>query len=121
MGNRNRAPVRGHRVAAFIEVPIFVRPVAAPHESPRIRRCALDLYRVWVLAVTQEGGWHVAGVALTACTWMAKWLYGMPGRRLMDERLARDFVPVSRLRVKRAQGSGAWLPRTHQSCAEDPS
>ena len=32
------------------------------------------------------------GLALTACTWMAKWFYGMPGRRVMDERLAPDFV-----------------------------
>src|SRR5436305_4393404 len=34
----------------------------------------------------------VAGLALTACTWMAKWFYGMPGRRVMDERLALDFL-----------------------------
>ena len=34
----------------------------------------------------------VAGLALTACTWMAKWFYGMSGRRVMDERLAPDFV-----------------------------
>ena len=34
----------------------------------------------------------VAGLALTACTWMAKWFYGMPGRRLMDERLAPEFL-----------------------------
>src|SRR3954453_18233561 len=34
----------------------------------------------------------VAGLALTACTWMAKWFYGLPGRRLMDERLAPDFL-----------------------------
>jgi uncharacterized membrane protein len=34
----------------------------------------------------------VAGLALTACTWMAKWFYGMPGRRIMDERLAPDFL-----------------------------
>lgn len=33
-----------------------------------------------------------AGLALTACTWMAKWFYAMPGRRLMDERLAADFL-----------------------------
>ena len=32
------------------------------------------------------------GLALTACTWMAKWFYGMPGRRVMDERLAPDFL-----------------------------
>ena len=34
----------------------------------------------------------VGGLALTACTWMAKWFYGMPGRRVMDERLADDFL-----------------------------
>ena len=34
----------------------------------------------------------VAGLALTACTWMAKWFYGMPVRRVMDERLAPDFL-----------------------------
>lgn len=34
----------------------------------------------------------VAGLALTACTWMAKWFYGLPGRRVMDERLAPDFL-----------------------------
>ena len=34
----------------------------------------------------------VAGLALTACTWMAKWFYGMPGRRVMDPRLAPDFL-----------------------------
>ena len=34
----------------------------------------------------------VIGLALTACTWMAKWFYGMPGRRVMDERLAPNFV-----------------------------
>lgn len=34
----------------------------------------------------------VASLALTACTWMGKWFYGMPGRRLMDNRLAPDFV-----------------------------
>jgi uncharacterized membrane protein len=33
-----------------------------------------------------------AGLALTACTWMGKWFYGMSGRRLMDKRLARDFL-----------------------------
>jgi TMEM175 potassium channel family protein len=33
-----------------------------------------------------------AGLALTACTWMAKWFYGMRGRRVMDERLAPDFI-----------------------------
>jgi uncharacterized membrane protein len=34
----------------------------------------------------------VAGLALTACTWMAKWFYAMAGGRLMDERLAPDFL-----------------------------
>jgi uncharacterized membrane protein len=34
-----------------------------------------------------------AGLALTACTWMGKWFYGISGRRrLMDERLAPDFL-----------------------------
>jgi uncharacterized membrane protein len=32
------------------------------------------------------------GLALTACTWMAKWFYGMRDRRIMDERLAPDFL-----------------------------
>lgn len=34
----------------------------------------------------------VVGLALTACTWMAKWLYGLLGRRVMDDRLAPDFI-----------------------------
>jgi len=34
----------------------------------------------------------VAGLAFTACTWMGKWFYGMAGRRVMDERLAPDFL-----------------------------
>jgi hypothetical protein len=34
----------------------------------------------------------VVGLALTACAWMGKWFYAMPGRRVMDERLAPDFV-----------------------------
>jgi uncharacterized membrane protein len=34
----------------------------------------------------------VAGLALVACTWMAKWFYAMPERRIMDERLAPDFL-----------------------------
>src|ERR1044071_4557615 len=34
----------------------------------------------------------VGGLSLTACTWMAKWFYGMPGRRVMDERLSPDFL-----------------------------
>src|SRR5687767_9510680 len=39
----------------------------------------------------------VAGLALTACTWMAKWLYGVEGRRTMAERPAPDFLrPMER-------------------------
>ena len=34
----------------------------------------------------------VAALALTACAWMGKWFYGMSGRRVMDERLAPDFL-----------------------------
>jgi len=34
----------------------------------------------------------VTGLALTACTWMGKWSYGMSERRVMDERLAPDFL-----------------------------
>lgn len=34
----------------------------------------------------------VSGLALTACTWMGKWFYGLSGRRVMDERLAPDFL-----------------------------
>lgn len=34
----------------------------------------------------------VAGLAVTACTWMAKWFYGMQGRRVMDERLHPAFL-----------------------------
>ena len=34
----------------------------------------------------------VASLALTACAWMAEWFYAMQGRRLMDERLAPDFL-----------------------------
>lgn len=35
----------------------------------------------------------VVGLALTACTWMAKWFYAMTGgRRVMDDRLAPDFL-----------------------------
>ena len=34
----------------------------------------------------------VVCLALTACTWMSKWFYAMPGRRVMDERLAPDFL-----------------------------
>ena len=33
-----------------------------------------------------------AGLALIACTWMGKGFYGMPGRRVMDERLAPFFA-----------------------------
>src|SRR4051812_8185787 len=34
----------------------------------------------------------VAGLAITACTWMAKWFYGRSDSRVMDERLAPDFI-----------------------------
>jgi uncharacterized membrane protein len=34
----------------------------------------------------------VAGLALTACTWMTKWFYAVPGGRVMDGRLAPDFL-----------------------------
>src|SRR5688572_19989502 len=34
----------------------------------------------------------VIGLAFIAIAWMTKWFYGMPGRRLMDERLAPDFL-----------------------------
>jgi uncharacterized membrane protein len=34
----------------------------------------------------------VAGLAFAACTWMAKWFYGLSGQRVMDERLAPDFL-----------------------------
>lgn len=34
----------------------------------------------------------VTGLALIACTWMAKWFYAKPGCRLMDQRLAPDFL-----------------------------
>jgi len=34
----------------------------------------------------------VAGLAVTACTWMAKWFYGLQGRRVMDERLDPGFL-----------------------------
>lgn len=34
----------------------------------------------------------VAGLALTACTWMAKWFYGLHRRRIVDDRLAPDFL-----------------------------
>ncbi len=33
-----------------------------------------------------------AGLAVTACTWMGKWYYGVEGRRLIDDRLAPDFL-----------------------------
>jgi uncharacterized membrane protein len=32
------------------------------------------------------------GLALIACAWMAKWFYGKGGRRVMDPRLAPDFI-----------------------------
>jgi uncharacterized membrane protein len=34
----------------------------------------------------------VAGLAFAACTWMAKWFYGMAGRRVMDARLDPGFL-----------------------------
>jgi uncharacterized membrane protein len=34
----------------------------------------------------------VVGLAVTACTWMGKWFYGKSGRRVMDDRLAPDFI-----------------------------
>ncbi|MBV8864059.1 MAG: DUF1211 domain-containing protein [Acidobacteriaceae bacterium] len=34
----------------------------------------------------------VAGLALIACSWMAKWFYATPGCRVVDERLAPDFL-----------------------------
>jgi uncharacterized membrane protein len=34
----------------------------------------------------------VAGLALTASAWMAKWFYGLSGRRVMDKRLAPAFL-----------------------------
>src|SRR4051812_13013572 len=33
-----------------------------------------------------------AALALTACTWMARWFNGLPGRRVMDSRRADDFL-----------------------------
>jgi uncharacterized membrane protein len=40
----------------------------------------------------------VAGLALTACAWMGKWYYGVEGRRVVDERLAPDFLRQMRRR-----------------------
>ena len=34
----------------------------------------------------------VVGLAFIAFAWMTKWFYGMPGRRVMDDRLAPDFL-----------------------------
>ena len=34
----------------------------------------------------------VASLAVTACTWMAKWFYGRSRRRVMDERLTAEFI-----------------------------
>ena len=34
----------------------------------------------------------VAALALIACAWMGKWVYGVLGHRVMDERLAPDFI-----------------------------
>lgn len=38
------------------------------------------------------------GLALTASVWMGKWFYGLPGRRMMDKRLAPDFMRQMTLR-----------------------
>jgi uncharacterized membrane protein len=53
--------------------------------------------RVWCFHVGREfeptaSVTLVVSLAVTACTWMAKWFYGRPGRRLMDARLAPDFL-----------------------------
>jgi uncharacterized membrane protein len=53
--------------------------------------------RVWCfhLGTEFEGTASITlaiGLALTACAWMAKWFYGLPGRRVMDQRLAPDFL-----------------------------
>jgi uncharacterized membrane protein len=40
----------------------------------------------------------VAGLAFTACTWMAKWFYGMSERRVMDKRLTEEFLRQMRRR-----------------------
>lgn len=34
----------------------------------------------------------VSGLALISCAWMGKWFYAMSGRRLIDVRLAPDFL-----------------------------
>lgn len=50
-----------------------------------------------------------AGLALTACTWVGKWFYGMPGRRVMDERLASAGTgTLQRARLSREAG---WRTR----------
>jgi uncharacterized membrane protein len=47
----------------------------------------------------RTGGLTLAcGLALIACCWMAKWFYGMSGVRLMDDRLAPDFLTQMRRR-----------------------
>ena len=54
--------------------------------------------RVWCFHVGTpfEPTWAImltAGLAFIAVTWMMKWFYGMSeGRRVMDERLAPDFL-----------------------------
>ena len=45
------------------------------------------------------------GLALIACAWMAKWFYGRSVRRLMDERLAGDFIR----QMTRRYGLGALI------------
>jgi hypothetical protein len=47
----------------------------------------------------------VVGLAATAGAWMAKWFYGLIGRRVMDHRLAPDFMRQMTLRY----GLGALI------------
>ncbi len=47
----------------------------------------------------------VVGLALLAAAWMAKWFYAMAGRRVMDERLAPDFI----LQMTRRYGAAAVI------------
>jgi uncharacterized membrane protein len=47
----------------------------------------------------------VIGLAVTAAAWMAKWFYGIQGRRVMDDRLAPDFMREMTYRY----GAGALI------------
>jgi uncharacterized membrane protein len=47
----------------------------------------------------------VVGLAVTAAAWMAKWFYGKSDRRVMDDRLAPDFIRQMTLRY----GIGALI------------